>query len=112
VKPSAFPKDAKAPTQVTAKARLEKMQAKQESNATSMARHQSFEDIADEAMKANKWPKYWTSNGMQKSQLLREIGGFSQKEYLAGFYTSMFHRQEQEKHAPKTVQGPDEEFVK
>lgn len=77
-----------------------------------MARHQSFEDIADEAMKANKWPKYWTSNGMQKSQLLREIGGFSQKEYLAGFYTSMLHRQEQDRHAPKTVQGPDEEFVK
>lgn len=48
---------------------------------------------------------------MQKSQLLREIGGFNQKEYLLNFFTGMLARKEDMKNGPQTLQGPDEEFL-
>lgn len=74
-----------------------------------MTKH--FEDVATRALKSNKWPNYWTKDGMQKSQLLRDIGGFAQKEYLLNFYTGMLTRKEEFKNGPQTLQGPDEEFL-
>ena len=76
-----------------------------------LQKSKSFEEQAHEALKCNKWPNFWTKDGMQKSQLLREIGGFQQKDYLWNFYKGMLARKDEMKNGPKTLLGPDEEFL-
>jgi len=37
-------------------------------------------------IKDNKCPKYWTKEGVDRSELIRELGGFTQKKFLHKFY--------------------------
>lgn len=37
-------------------------------------------------IKDNKCPKYWSKEGFERSELIREIGGFAQKGFLHKFY--------------------------
>jgi len=51
--------------------------------------NEMLEVTSDKALKLiedNKCPKYWTKEGFDRSELIRELGGFTKKEFLHKFY--------------------------
>lgn len=45
--------------------------------------------IAQKYIKENNCPNFWTGEGRLRSELIRELGNFHEKDFLKNYYSKM-----------------------
>jgi len=56
--------------------------------------------IAQKYIKENNCPNFWTGEGRLRSELIRELGNFHEKDFLKNYYSKMLQRKDNIKNSP------------